>query len=196
MQKYGESTGFFCPSALVCLLTLLLYCNKVFCYLQEVLFMTTIEIADELAFQRTLRRLAHQILENNPEPEKIILAGVLRRGVPLAEQLAEMMEQFGGVRPSVETLDITLYRDDLSELAEQPDVRPTHFSQPVAGKTVILVDDVIYTGRTARAAMDAVIHMGRPARIRLAVMVDRGHRELPIDPEYVGKKLVNDCERL
>ena len=151
--------------------------------------MTTIEIADELAFQRTLRRLAHQILENNPEPEKIILAGVLRRGVPLAEQLAEMMEQFGGVRPSVETLDITLYRDDLSELAEQPDVRPTHFSQPVAGKTVILVDDVIYTGRTSRAAMDAVSHMGRPARIRLAVMVDRGHRELPIDPEYVGKNV-------
>ena len=151
--------------------------------------MTTIEIADELAFQRTLRRLAHQILENNPEPEKIILAGVLRRGVPLAEQLAEMMEQFGGVRPSVETLDITLYRDDLSELAEQPDVRPTHFSQPVAGKTVILVDDVIYTGRTARAAMDAVIHMGRPARIRLAVMVDRGHRELPIRADYVGKNI-------
>lgn len=151
--------------------------------------MTTISIADELAFQRTLRRLAHQILENNPEPEKIILAGVLRRGVPLAGQLADLMEQFGGVRPQVETLDITLYRDDLSELGAQPDVRPAHFSQSVEGKTVILVDDVIYTGRTARAAMDAVIHMGRPARIRLAVMVDRGHRELPIDPEYVGKNV-------
>ena len=86
--------------------------------------MQTIEITDELGFQRTLRRLAHQILENNPEPEKLILAGILRRGVPLADCLAEMMEEFGGVRPAVETLDITLYRDDLSELSEQPNVRP------------------------------------------------------------------------
>ena len=137
--------------------------------------MQTIEITDELGFQRTLRRLAHQILENNPEPEKLILAGILRRGVPLADCLAEMMEEFGGVRPAVETLDITLYRDDLSELSEQPNVRPASFSRPVEGMTVILVDDVIY--------------MGRPARIRLAVMVDRGHRELPINPEYVGKNV-------
>ncbi len=151
--------------------------------------MTTIELTDELAFQRTLRRLAHQILENNPEPEKLILAGILRRGVPLAEALAETLEQFSGVRPCVETLDITLYRDDLSELAAQPSVRPTAFSRSVEGMTVLLVDDVIYTGRTARAAMDAVIHMGRPARIRLAAMVDRGHRELPINPEYVGKNV-------
>ena len=96
---------------------------------------------------------------------------------------------WSGVRPPVETLDITLYRDDLSELGDLPEVRPTQFSTPVAGKTVILVDDVIYTGRTARAAMEAVIRLGRPARIRLAVMVDRGHRELPIDPEYVGKNV-------
>lgn len=150
--------------------------------------MTTIELSDALAFERTLRRLAHQILENN-DPETLILAGILRRGVPLAERLAEMMNAFGGVRPQVETLDITLYRDDLTELAAQPDVRPARFSCLVEGKTVILVDDVIYTGRTARAAMDAVIHMGRPARIRLAVMVDRGHRELPINPEYVGKNV-------
>ena len=149
--------------------------------------MTTIELSDALAFERTLRRLAHQILENN-DPETLILAGILRRGVPLAERLAEMVNAFG-VRPQVETLDITLYRDDLTELAAQPDVRPARFSCLVEGKTVILVDDVIYTGRTARAAMDAVIHMGRPARIRLAVMVDRGHRELPINPEYVGKNV-------
>ncbi len=151
--------------------------------------MTNVEITDEAGFLRTLRRLAHQILENNPEPETLILAGIRRRGVPLARQLAGLMEQFGGVRPQVETLDITLYRDDLSELSTQPDVRAPQFSVPVEGKTVILVDDVIYTGRTARAAMDAVIHLGRPARIRLAVMVDRGHRELPIDPEYVGKNV-------
>ena len=145
--------------------------------------MQTVEIADAAAFERTLRRLAHQILENNPEPEQVLLVGILRRGVPLAEELARLRERFGGVRPPVETLDITLYRDDL------PEVRPTQFSTPVAGKTVILVDDVIYTGRTARAAMEAVIRLGRPARIRLAVMVDRGHRELPIDPEYVGKNV-------
>ena len=133
--------------------------------------MQTVEIADAAAFERTLRRLAHQILENNPEPEQVLLVGILRRGVPLAEELAGLMERFGGVRPPVETLDITLYRDDLSELGDLPEVRPTQFSTPVAGKTVILVDDV------------------RPARIRLAVMVDRGHRELPIDPEYVGKNV-------
>ena len=129
--------------------------------------MQTVEIADAAAFERTLRRLAHQILENNPEPEQVLLVGILRRGVPLAEELAGLMERFGDL----------------------PEVRPTQFSTPVAGKTVILVDDVIYTGRTARAAMEAVIRLGRPARIRLAVMVDRGHRELPIDPEYVGKNV-------
>ena len=150
--------------------------------------MATIELTDASAFERTLRRLAHQILENNA-PENLILAGILRRGVPLAERLADMMEEFAGIRPRVETLDITLYRDDLHEFSAQPRVRPAHFSCPVEGKTVILVDDVIYTGRTARAAMEAVIRMGRPARIRLAVMVDRGHRELPINPEYVGKNV-------
>ena len=122
-------------------------------------------------------------------PEQVLLVGILRRGVPLAEELARLMERFGGVRPPVETLDITLYRDDLSELGDLPEVRPTQFSTPVAGKTVILVDDVIYTGRTARAAMEAVIRLGRPARIRLAVMVDRGHRELPIRADYVGKNI-------
>ena len=101
--------------------------------------MQTVEIADAAAFERTLRRLAHQILENNPEPEQVLLVGILRRGVPLAEELAGLMERFGGVRPPVETLDITLYRDDLSELGDLPEVRPTQFSTPVAGKTVILV---------------------------------------------------------
>lgn len=101
----------------------------------------------------------------------------------------DLIAQFSGVRPAVEQLDITLYRDDLSELGYQPQVREPCFQHTVAGKTVILVDDVIYTGRTARAAMEAIIRLGRPARIRLAVMVDRGHRELPITPEYVGKNI-------
>ena len=166
-----------------------LYCGRAFLSPAGGKTLQTVEIADAASIDRTLRRLAHQILENNPEPEQVLLVGILRRGVPLAEELAGLMERFGGVRPPVETLDITLYRDDLSELGDLPEVRPTQFSTPVAGKTVILVDDVIYTGRTARAAMEAVIRLGRPARIRLAVMVDRGHRELPIDPEYVGKNV-------
>ena len=151
--------------------------------------MQTVEIADAAAFERTLRRLAHQILENNPEPEQVLLVGILRRGVPLAEELAGLMERFGGVRPPVETLDITLYRDDLSELGDLPEVRPTQFSTPVAGKTVILVDDVIYTGRTARAAMDALMDVGRARRLQLAVLIDRGHRELPIRADFVGRNL-------
>ena len=151
--------------------------------------MQTVDIADAAAFERTLRRLAHQILENNPEPEQVLLVGILRRGVPLAEELAGLMERFGGVRPPVETLDITLYRDDLSELGDLPEVRPTQFSTPVAGKTVILVDDVIYTGRTARAAIDALIAAGRPSKIKLCVLIDRGHRELPLRGDYVGKNV-------
>ena len=107
----------------------------------------------------------------------------------LAEKQKKLADAMLAHKLESETLDITLYRDDLSELGDLPEVRPTQFSTPVAGKTVILVDDVIYTGRTARAAMEAVIRLGRPARIRLAVMVDRGHRELPIDPEYVGKNV-------
>ena len=158
--------------------------------------MTTIEIADEFAFQRTLRRLAHQILENNPEPEKIILAGVLRRGVPLAEQLAEMMEQFGGVRPSVETLDITLYRDDLSELSEFPEVKETPMSVNISGRNVVLCDDVIFTGRTARAAIDALLSKGRPKTVQLAVVVDRGHREFPIKPDYIGKNIPTSAQEI
>ena len=113
--------------------------------------MATIELSDALAFERTLRRLAHQILENN-DPETLILAGILRRGVPLAERLSEMMNEFGGVRPQVETLDITLYRDDLSEDDDQPRLNETKIDFSVSGKTVIMVDDVLYTGRTARAA--------------------------------------------
>ena len=105
--------------------------------------MQTVEIADAAAFERTLRRLAHQILENNPEPEQVLLVGILRRGVPLAEELARLMERFGGVRPPVETLDITLYRDDLHEKSSQPKLLNDAFDFDVQGKTIILVDDVI-----------------------------------------------------
>lgn len=156
----------------------------------------TVEIADGAAFSRTLRRLAHEILEHNPQPEKLLMVGILRRGAVLADLLAEEMEDICGVRPPCETLDITLYRDDLTEAFPQPDVKQAAFSVRPEGRTVILTDDVIYTGRTARAAMEAVIDMGRPSCIRLAVMVDRGHRELPIRADYVGKNIPTSREEL
>ena len=146
-------------------------------------------IMDENAVGRTLSRLAHEIIETNPEEKTVCLVGIKRRGVPLAKMLAEKITSFSDIKVFLGELDITLYRDDLHEKADQPRLIKADLGFAVKGKTIVLVDDVIYTGRTARAAMEAVIRLGRPARIRLAVMVDRGHRELPIDPEYVGKNV-------
>ena len=146
-------------------------------------------IMDENAVGRTLSRLAHEIIETNPEEKTVCLVGIKRRDVPLAKMLAEKITSFSDIKVFLGELDITLYRDDLHEKADQPRLIKADLGFAVKGKTIVLVDDVIYTGRTARAAMEAVIRLGRPARIRLAVMVDRGHRELPIDPEYVGKNV-------
>ena len=134
-------------------------------------------------------RIAHQIVEKNHGTENLCLVGIKTRGVPIAARLAQNIKAFEGVLVPVGELDITLYRDDLKQLNPEPVVSGTNIPFELQGKTVVLVDDVIFTARTARAAMDAVIHMGRPARIRLAAMVDRGHRELPINPEYVGKNV-------
>ena len=147
------------------------------------------KIMDEAAIDRTLVRIAHEILEKNDGTDDLCLIGIRTRGVPLARRLAKNIEKIDGVQLPVGELDITLYRDDLSTVADAPVLNRTDIPFPIAGKTVVLVDDVIYTCRTARAALDAVMRLGRPARIRLAVMVDRGHRELPIDPEYVGKNV-------
>jgi pyrimidine operon attenuation protein / uracil phosphoribosyltransferase len=149
--------------------------------------------ADGLA--RTLSRIAHEIIEGNPELEHVALVGIQTRGVPLAQRLARLIEERAGVAPELGAVDITFYRDDVSvrggeaPLSAQPLVRATQLDFPLEGKTVVLVDDVLYTGRTIRAAVEALFDYGRPERVQLAVLVDRGHRELPIRPDYVGKNL-------
>ena len=151
--------------------------------------MQTIEITDELGFQRTLRRLAHQILENNQGADNIVFLGIRRRGVPLAKVLAGNIRTIEGREVPVGDLDITLYRDDLSEICPDPVISGSDIPFDINGKDVILVDDVLYTGRTARAALDAASKYGRAATIQLAVLIDRGHRELPIRADYVGKNV-------
>lgn len=144
---------------------------------------------------RTLVRLAHEILERNNGLEGVVLVGIRRRGVPLAERLARKMTEIEMTAPPVETLDITFHRDDLSSTNQTPVVRqPSRFS--VEGKTVILVDDVLYTGRTTRAALDALVDHGRPRRVELCVLIDRGHRELPIQANYVGRVLQTSTTEL
>jgi pyrimidine operon attenuation protein/uracil phosphoribosyltransferase len=137
---------------------------------------------------RTVVRLAHEILERNNGLEGLVLVGIRRRGVPLAERLARKMTEIEKTEPPVETLDITLHRDDLNSVDQKRAAQPPRcFS--VEDKTVILVDDVLYTGRTARAALDALVEHGRPRRVELCVLIDRGHRELPIQANYVGRVL-------
>ena len=137
---------------------------------------------------RSLRRISHEILERNASQlDELALVGVLTRGVPLARRISENVRQFEGIEVPVGSLDITLHRDDLAD--EDLDLRGSDVAFDVTGKTVVLVDDVLYTGRTARAAMDALLELGRPAAIRLAILVDRGHRELPIRADFVGKNV-------
>ncbi|GGE22355.1 bifunctional protein PyrR [Marinithermofilum abyssi] len=146
-------------------------------------------LLDKATIGRSLTRIAHEILERNKGIADCVLVGIRTRGIYLARRLAERLERIEGIRPPVGELDITLYRDDLTEKGEQPHVRGSEMPVSVHGKTVVLVDDVLYTGRTVRAAMDALIDQGRPQMIQLAVLVDRGHRELPIRPDYVGKNV-------
>ena len=152
-------------------------------------------ILDADALERTLHRVAHEIIERNPELDSLALVGIHTRGVPLAHRLRRLIEEFAGVEVGLGTVDITFYRDDVqvrggeAPLHPQPVVRATRLDFPLEGKTCILVDDVLYTGRTIRAAIEALFDYGRPARVQLAVVADRGHRELPIRPDYVGKNL-------
>ncbi len=146
-------------------------------------------LLDSEGIRRALTRIAHEIVEKNKGIENVILVGIRTRGVPLAERLAALIADIEKGKVPVGTLDITLYRDDLSTLSYQPVVRSTELPLDITGKTIVLVDDVLYTGRTIRAALDAVIDMGRPKAIQLAVLVDRGHRELPIRADYVGKNV-------
>ncbi len=135
-------------------------------------------------------------MESNKGTKDLLLVGVRTRGVPLARRLAEIIEEIEGVSVPVGVLDISLYRDDLTTVAEQPVLNHTTMPVDIAGKIVILVDDVLFTGRTARAALDAVMDLGRPARIQLAVLIDRGHRELPIRADYVGKNLPTSTKEI
>ena len=152
-------------------------------------------LLDAEALDRTLHRIAHEIIERNPELDQVALVGIHTRGVPLAQRLRRLIEDFSGSEVELGTVDITFYRDDVSvrggdaPLHPQPLVRSTRLDFQLEGKTCILVDDVLYTGRTIRAAIEALFDYGRPARVQLAVLVDRGHRELPIRPDYVGKNL-------
>lgn len=143
-------------------------------------------LADEEKIARTLTRMSYQIIEKNRGIENVCLLGIKTRGVPLARRIAENIRKIEGAEVPVGVLDITLYRDDLTPTSDNPVVNATSIPFSIVNKTVIMVDDVIYTGRTARAAMDAITALGRPARIQLAVLVDRGHRELPIRADYAG----------
>ena len=146
-------------------------------------------IMDADAMRRAIVRIAHEIIERNKGVDNVVLVGIRTRGVPIAERLAAAIKEIEKVELPVGMLDITLYRDDLSTLAYNPVCHGTEIDFDVDGKTVILVDDVLYTGRTIRCALDAIIDMGRPKAIQLAVLIDRGHRELPIRADFAGKNV-------
>jgi pyrimidine operon attenuation protein/uracil phosphoribosyltransferase len=147
------------------------------------------EIVDADGLRRIVTRIAHEIVERNKGVEDLVLVGIRRRGVPLASRMAEKITEFEGKAPILGSLDITLYRDDLSTVSHQPVVGTSEIPVDIANKVIVLVDDVLYTGRTVRAAMDALIDFGRPRAIQLAVVIDRGHRELPIRADFVGKNV-------
>ena len=146
-------------------------------------------ILDRTGISRTLSRLASQIAAQNEGDTSLLMMGIRRRGVPLAERLADKIEKITGCRPLIGQLDITLYRDDIDSIASQPLVKETKLPFNLDDRPIILIDDVLFTGRTIRAALDQLIDFGRPRYIKLAILVDRGYRELPIQPDYVGKKV-------
>ncbi|ENK0837567.1 bifunctional pyr operon transcriptional regulator/uracil phosphoribosyltransferase PyrR [Clostridium botulinum] len=146
-------------------------------------------IMDEVKIKRSITRISHEIIEKNRGGQDIVLVGIKRRGVPIAKRIAGNIKNFEGIDIPVGILDISLYRDDLSELSQDPIVKNNKLDIDIKDKKIILVDDVIYTGRTVRAAIQAIFDNGRPGKIQLAVLVDRGHRELPIRPDYVGKNI-------
>lgn len=149
----------------------------------------TTEVMDAISLNRSIKRIAHEIIEKNKGTNDLVLIGIKRRGVPLAYAIRDIIKQIENVEVPVCTLDITFYRDDLTKKNDEPKIQEFNLEHNINGKTVVLVDDVIYTGRTVRAAMDALLNNARPNYIQLAVIIDRGHRELPIRPDFVGKNV-------
>jgi len=147
------------------------------------------EIMDENGIMRAVTRISHEIIERNKGVEDLLLIGIQRRGVPLARLIAKKIREVEGNTVPVGILDITFYRDDLSTLSEHPVINGTEINFPITDKKIVLVDDVLFTGRTVRAAIDAIMDIGRPKMIQLAILIDRGHRELPIRADYVGKNV-------
>ncbi len=148
-----------------------------------------VPIMDAAAIQRALQRVAHEIVERNPDLRSVVLAGIPSRGVEIARRIAEFIRASEKTEIETGIVDVAMHRDDVGARAELPVVRTSRLPLPLEGRTLIIVDDVLYTGRTVRAAMDAISSFGRPARIQLAALIDRGHRELPIRADYVGKNL-------
>lgn len=153
-------------------------------------------ILDGESVKRAMLRISHQILEKNKGAKDVALIGIRTRGVPLSNMVCKNIEQFEGIKPPVGILDITLYRDDLSLVNDHPVINATDIPFNITGKNIVLVDDVLYTGRTARAAIDALMDLGRPKTIQFAVLIDRGHRELPIRADYIGKNLPTSADEI
>ena len=154
------------------------------------------QIMDSAQMKRSIQRMAHEIIEQNRGLEKIRLVGIRSRGVPLAQRLSDYLRLIEGQDIPVGILDITLYRDDLSTISHQPVIRGSELGFDIEDAVIVLVDDVLYTGRTVRAAIDALLDFGRPKQIQLAVLIDRGHRELPIKADYVGKNVPTSKEEI
>lgn len=148
-----------------------------------------VPVLDEAAVNRALMRISYEIVEKTADLSNLLLVGIHTRGVPMAHRIAENIKKNSAVEVPVGSIDITFYRDDLEKLQDSPRVGQTCVADNINGREIVLVDDVLYTGRTVRAAIDALFSLGRPGKIRLAVLVDRGHRELPIRPDYVGKNI-------
>lgn len=146
-------------------------------------------VLDEDRIRRSVTRIAHEILESNGGPEHLAMVGIRTRGEPISQRIAAKIKEIEGVQIPMGVVDITLYRDDISNTASQPLVRGTNLPFEIGDSTIVLVDDVLFTGRTIRAALDAIIDFGRPRKVQLAVLADRGHRELPIRPDFVGKNI-------
>ena len=153
-------------------------------------------LLDDKAIKRSLIRISHEIIEKNKGVEDVVLLGIKRRGYPLAERISKQINEIEGIKVPVGSVDITLYRDELTKANDMPEVQSLDLGVDVKGKTIILVDDVLYTCRTVRAAIDAVIDVGRPKGIQLAVLIDRGHKELPIRADYVGKNIPTSREEI